>query len=112
MKKFILFFLLVISGSANASLQDCNNLYVGRIVIEKGVGLSRVVYLDHHGNSSGSYWSSFTGWTPDQRSEALSVLLTAKAAQHRVNVETENADGCGLSQGFTVTKTIYLANNP
>lgn len=71
-----------------------------------------MVYLNNRGDSSGSYWSYFTGWTSDEKKEALSLLMTAKAANHRVNVETEAEGGCGLTIGGTVTKTIFLTTNP
>lgn len=114
MKKIIGLLFLVLAGAANASTTDCQNLYVGRIWVEKGVGLKAVVYLNARGNTSGSYWSYFNGWTSDQKKEALAMLMAAKAANHRVNVVTENADGCGLqtTTSGTVTKEIYLTTNP
>jgi len=40
------------------------------------------------------------------------MLMTTKAANHRVNVETENTDDCGLQADPTVIKTLYLTTNP
>jgi len=111
MKKWILFSLLCCSF-ANASTTDCQNLYIGRIWVEKGYGLRAVVYLNNKGDGSGSYWSYFTGWSADERKEALSLLVAAKAAGHRVNVVTEDSDECGLQKGGTVTKALYLTTNP
>jgi hypothetical protein len=108
----ILILVLVLSPTVYASTTDCQNLYIGRIWIEKGIGLKSVVYLNSPNNTSGSYWSSFSGWTPDEKKEALSILLMAKAAQHKVNVTTENTDGCGLQSGYITTKSLYLATNP
>lgn len=94
-----------------ASTTDCQDLYIGRIWVEKGTGLKAVVYLNQPANTSGSYWSYFSGWSADERKEALSLLTAAKAMQHRVNVVTENADGCGLQAGGTVTKQLFMATN-
>lgn len=112
MKRFILLLILVLSPIAQASTIDCQNLYIGRIWIEKGVGLKAVVYLNAPGNSSGSHWSYFNGWSTDEKKEALSILMMAKASQHKVNVVTEKADGCGLQAGGTITKALFLATNP
>lgn len=108
------FFLLAVSAvmPVQASTADCQNLYIGRIWIEKGVGLKAVVYLNHPDDSSGSYWSYFSGWSADERKEALTILTTAKATKHRVNVVTADANGCGLQAGGTVTNQLFLATNP
>jgi hypothetical protein len=111
MRKLILSTLLCCSF-ANASTTDCQNLYVGRIWVEKGHGLRAVVYLNNKDDTSGSYWSYFAGWSADERKEALSLLVAAKAAGHRVNVVTEESDECGLQKGGTVTKTVFLTTNP
>ena len=111
MKKWILSALLC-SGFANASTTDCQNLYIGRIMVQKGYCLSAVVYLNNKDDTSGSYWSSFTGWSADERKEVLSLLVAAKAAGHRVNVVTEDSDECGLQKGGTVTKSVALTTNP
>lgn len=112
MIKWILLAAVSFSGVCQASTTDCQNLYIGRIWVEKGVGLKAVVYLNNQGDSSGSYWSYFVGWSADERKEALSLLVAAKAAGHRVNVTTENADGCGLQAGGTTTKALFLTTNP
>ena len=112
MKILIASFILFFSVMASASTLDCQNLHVGRIWVEKGVGLKAVVLLNNRGDGSGSYWSYFADWSPDERKEALSMLMTAKAASHRVNVVSENADGCGIQAGSTMMKTIFLTTNP
>lgn len=109
---FIFLLTVGVCLPVQASTLDCQNLYVGRIWIEKGVGLKAVVYLNNPTDSSGAYWSYFEGWSADERKEALTILTAAKAMQHRVNVETENPDGCGLQTGFTVTKQLFLTTNP
>tara|TARA_R110001599_G_scaffold249359_1_gene449225 strand:- start:12532 stop:12873 length:342 start_codon:yes stop_codon:yes gene_type:complete len=113
MKK-LLFIVLVISTSFGvaASTIDCKNLYVGSIQVIKGIGLNAVVYLNNPGNSSGSYWSNFNGWSRDDKKEALSLLLMAKASNHRVNVSTESTGGCALLDGGTTLKSLNLTNNP
>jgi len=112
MKKFFIIVSLLTSSIASASTTDCKGLYVGRIWVEKGVGLKAVVYLNNRGDSSGSYWSYFNGWAPDERKEALSMLMTAKVSNHRLDVTTENADGCGMQAAGTVTKVLHLTTNP
>jgi hypothetical protein len=112
MRILIISAVLFFSSLTSASTIDCQNLHIGRIWVEKGFGLRAVVYLNNRGATSGSYWSYFTGWTSDERKEVLSMLMAAKAMNHRVNVVTENSDGCGMQAGGTVTKTIYLATNP
>jgi hypothetical protein len=111
MKKWILSALLC-SGFANASILDCQELYVGRIWVEKGAGLKGVVFLNNKDDGGGSYWSYFVGWSSDERKEALSLLVAAKASGHRVNIATEEADECGIQKGGTYIKSVFLANNP
>ncbi|MCH2041051.1 MAG: hypothetical protein MK185_10500 [Saccharospirillaceae bacterium] len=112
MKKYVLSLGLFFSSIANASTTDCQNLHIGRIWVEKGTGLKAVVYLNNRGDTSGSYWSYFKDWSLDERKEALSMLMAAKASNHRVNVITENTDGCGLIAGGTQTKALFLTTNP
>lgn len=97
---------------AYASTLDCQNLYVGRIWVEKGQGLYAVVFLNHPDDSSGSYWSFFVNWTPEERKSALAMLTTAKVLQHRVHVITEAANGCAIQDGGQHVKSVFLANNP
>lgn len=101
-----------IAFGANASTTDCRNLYVGSIQIIKGTGLQAVVYLNAPEDNSGSYWSNFSGWTAEDKKAALSVLMMAKASKHRVNVATDQANGCGLQVSGTTTTVLELANIP
>lgn len=112
MKYLFLVLVCIFSVTSYASTTDCQNVYVGRIWVEKGVGLKAVVYLNHPSNTSGSYWSYFDTWTPDERKDALALLMMAKASQHRVNVVTESTGGCSLQTSSTRTKSLYLATNP
>ena len=95
---------------ANANVSDCQNLYVGKIWVEKGTGLAAVVYLNNRGDASGSYWSSFYDWEDADKKEVYSLLLAAKMSNHRVNVVTEG--GCTLNQSGNKTKTVYLTSTP
>ncbi len=112
MKKCLLYLLLLISTDRLSDLSDCQNVYVGRIKVEKGAGATGVVFLNSSENTSGSYWVSFSGWGDADRKEAVSLLLAAKTAKHRVNLTTESEGGCGITNGFTVAKLIYLATKP
>ena len=111
MKLFFISLLLIASSTSHAGLADCKNLYVGSISISQDKGLTSVVYLNNAGDESGSYWSHFTRWNESERKEILSVLLYAKATSHRVNVTTENTNGCGIQDGGTYTTAVNLTNN-
>jgi hypothetical protein len=95
-----------------ATLSDCQDLYIGRIWIERGSGLRAVVFLASPTDGSGSYWSYFDNWTADEKKSALSTLEAAKLAGHRVHVTTDNADGCGILAGNTYAKALFLSTNP
>jgi hypothetical protein len=100
------------SPPALAGLSDCQDLYVGRIWVERGVGLKAVVFLANPGDAGGSYWSYFDNWTADEKKSALAVLEAAKLAGHRVHVTTDDTDGCGIISGGTYVKALFLATNP
>lgn len=104
--------LLGCTASAHASTLDCNDVYVGRIWVEKGQGLKAVVFLNHPNDTSGSYWSYFEGWSADERKEALTLLTAAKAMRHRVHVTTEDPSGCSIQSQGTWIKRLFLATNP
>ncbi|WP_372627603.1 hypothetical protein [Arsukibacterium sp.] len=112
--KLVIVFIIAVMAClpVKASTVDCQNLYIGRIWMEKGVGLKAVVYLNERTATSGSYWSYFTGWTAEERKEVLTLLVTAKAAGHRVNVITDNTDGCGLQASGTITNAVFLTTQP
>ena len=112
MKLALIILCMSIAFGSNASTTDCKNLYVGRIQIIKGTGLQAVVYLNAPEDNSGSYWSNFNGWSAEDKKVALSVLMMAKASRHRVEVATDQANGCGLQVGGTTTTALELANNP
>lgn len=112
MKYLIGILLNIISISSMADISDCQNLYVGRIWVERGEGLKGVVLLNDPNNTSGSYWLYFAGWGTDDKKSALSILTTAKIAQHRINVVTEESNGCNIQTGQRIAKSIYLSNNP
>ena len=113
MKKLIpLLLALVVALPASASLTDCQDLYVGRIWVERGTGLKGVVFLANATAASGSYWSYFDYWTADERKSALAMLEAAKLAGHRVHVTTDNVGGCGITEGGTYVKALFLSTNP
>jgi hypothetical protein len=104
--------MLCASFASQADLQNCENLYVGQIMIVKGRGLSSVVLLKNSTDNSGSYWVHLTGWTAEEKAHALSIFTAAKLAGHRVNVTTSEADGCGISKAGTELVTVTMATNP
>jgi hypothetical protein len=97
---------------AQADLTTCENLYVGRIWVERGHGLRAVVLLNAPTDGGGSYWMYFDNWTADEKKSALATLTAAKLAGHRVHVTTDDVGGCGLASGGTYAKMVYLATNP
>ncbi|MEO8018735.1 MAG: hypothetical protein ABI769_13045 [Pseudomonadota bacterium] len=97
---------------ARATLLDCQDLYVGRIWLERGIGFQAVVFLANPTDAGGSYWSYFTYWSVDERKSALATLEAAKLAGHRVHVTTDNVDGCGITAGGTYVKSLILSTNP
>lgn len=104
--------LMLLSAESSASTLDCQGVYVGSIWVEQGVGLKAVVFLNARGDSSGSYWTFLSGWSMEERKQAFALLTAAKASNHRVNVHTHEADGCGIQSGAREAKAIFLANNP
>ena len=102
--------MLVLAADAKASILDCQGVYVGRIWIERGYGLFGVVFLNNPNDPSGSYWQYFTTWAADDRKSALSTLTTAKLAQHRVDVTTDEPGGCSINNGNRYVKSVTLAN--
>jgi hypothetical protein len=103
--------LLFAWTGARADLTNCEDLYVGRIWVQQGSGaLYAVVFLNSPSDASGSHWVFFNNWTQDEEKAALSLLMAAKLAQHRVNVATTEANGCGIYQANTFAKSLFLAN--
>lgn len=98
--------------TSHASLSDCQDLYIGRIWVERGSGLKAVVFLANPTDNGGSYWSYFDYWTADEKKSALATLESAKLYGHRVHVTTDNSDGCGILAGGTYVKALFLATNP
>lgn len=96
-------------GISYATLNNCQNLYVGRIAVKKGVGLDKVAFLANPDDKYGAYWVSFDGWTDSEKKYALSILSAAKAAGHRVNVYTEAADGCSITSTYQVARELHHA---
>ena len=104
--------VLGLCKGATASIVDCQDVYVGRIWIERGYGLFGVVFLNSPSDASGSYWQYFTTWTADDRKSALATLTTAKLTQHRVHVTTDEPGGCAINTGNRYVKSVTLANGP
>lgn len=116
-KFYLLRFLILVvaifaSAPARADLNDCQNLYVGRIWVEKGAGLKAIVLLTDPVNSSGSYWVHFNDWTVDERAHALALLTSAKLSKHKVNVATQASDGCSITTTAQVMQSVYISTNP
>lgn len=99
------------AAPAFADLNSCQDLYIGRIWVERGSGLKAVVFLNAPTDAGGSYWSFFDYWTADEKKSALATLTAAKLAGQRVHVTTDNTDGCGILSGGTYVKQLFMATN-
>ncbi|MET1257459.1 hypothetical protein [Aliikangiella maris] len=111
-RTLLLLTLLTTSSLLRAENVNCIGVYVGRISIDKTLGLNQVVFLSNPNNSSGSYWANFSGWEASAKKEALSVLMAAKASKHRVDVYTTATDNCSIGVGGQTLTTIHLSTKP
>src|SRR5262245_48139428 len=111
-KALAVMLLSLSSWSAHASLADCSSLYVGQIIVERGV-VVRVSFLANPDDMSGSQGQWFSpAWSAEETRMAVAMLMTAKVAGHRVNIATEGPSGCGItSNGYYLVRVI-MANNP
>lgn len=107
----MLAFLMLSSGYSQAAHVNCIGAYVGRIDVSAAEGLKGVVFLSHYQNTGGSYWVGFSGWDDGAKKEALSILMAAKLARHRVDVYTTAADGCRIGYPAQTLKNVMLSTN-
>jgi hypothetical protein len=103
---------VVFATPAFADLSTCENLYVGRIWVERGTHLRAVVLLNSPSDASGSYWIYFDTWSLDEKKAALATLTAAKLVGQRVHVTTDESTQCGITSGGTHAKAVFLATNP
>lgn len=109
----ILIAAILISTNTYADLTDCQDIYVGRIRVENGSGgISKAVFLNDPSSGSGSYWVSFSSWSPDEKKAALSILMAAKFSKHKLNLKTNAADGCGIENSGQAASRVDLATQP
>ncbi len=102
--------LLLISVTVNADTSNCLDLYVGAITARSD--RTYVVFKNAKDSTSGSYDQNFDGWPADEKRLAVSLLLSAKMSGHRVNVTTQNANGCGIQDGGGTLRYVQLSNLP
>jgi len=111
--RWLLLILMVLSSyQAAAAFDKCVGVYVGRISIHHQQGIDKVVLMSSSSDTGGSYWVYFTGWAPDAKKEALSVLMAAKASNHRVDIYTKAEDKCSIGTPGQVFNEIHLSTNP
>lgn len=106
------FFYLVLLALPNlcfASIQDCKNLYVGRISVNEN-GLKRAVFLTRNTDSSGSYWVGFENFSEQGKSAILSLLVASKLSGHRLDLYTSEEGRCGIANGYTQAVDLHMAN--
>lgn len=109
LKKIFLIVIFLTSHQVIAAYDTCTGVYVGRISIHHQEGLDKVVLMSSPSDSSGSYWVYFTGWDESAKKEALSVLMSAKALKHKVDVYTSAADKCSIGTPGQVFTEIHLS---
>ena len=113
MKRILIVAMLAISATCQAGISTCNDMYVGRIWTIQGVhGIYAAVFLDSPSDSSGSYWVYFSTYDADDRKTVLAVLMAAKLAGHRVNLETTQTNKCDIASGGTEAAAVFLSTNP
>ena len=110
LKKTIFIIYLILSTPTYAAFNECIGVYVGRISIANQ-GLDKVVFIQTPSKTSGSYWVNFSGWSSDAKKEALSILMAAKASQHRVDVYTTGLNACDIGNGGRTLKEVHLSTN-
>jgi|GEM_PF-1782012 len=108
----IAFSLFFYSNISCAAFDECLGVYVGRISVNNQNGIDRVVLIASPGDASGSYWVNFSGWDRDAKKEAMSILLAAKASQHRVDIYTTDEDRCGIGSTGKTFSEIHISTNP
>jgi hypothetical protein len=110
--KIATFAALVLAGSAaHADLNSCGELYVGSVLLEKGI-VPRVVFLNSPGDTSGSYFQWFgNGWTPEETKMAVALLMSAKIAGHRVDITTNAPNGCSIATNGYYLQRVYLSTH-
>jgi len=111
MRNILLFTVLILSFQTQAAFNGCTGVYVGRISITNQ-GMDKVVFISSPSKTGGSYWVNFSGWEPDAKKEALSILMAAKLSQHRINLITTATDSCSIGTPSQTLKEIHLATNP
>jgi hypothetical protein len=111
--KVIQALLVVALGSsiANADVNDCQNLFVGQILVQDGVSF-RATFLNSPSDVSGSQWIYFNHWNSDDKKAALALLTAAKMAQHRVALVTNGPNGCAITTEQRLATSLYLSANP
>ena len=110
LKILLLFTFFILSTPTYAAFNECIGVYVGRISIAQQ-GLDKVVFIRRVSDTSGSYWVNFSGWSSDAKKEALSILMAAKASQHRVDVYTTGINACDIGNRGRTLKEIHLSTN-
>lgn len=109
-KKVVLALLLGTSSlAANASLNDCNNLFVRSFMASK-TSLSEVSVVFGEAPSGGyvSHNVYFSDWEDGRRKDILALLMAAKATQSTVTIRTNGADGCNITDGYRVVESITV----
>lgn len=87
--------LLLIAAPTSASTTDCKYLYVNQIQQANLTALA-VNFKNSSGPDVTSYWLRFNGWGDERRDRALSLMLTAQALGHYVDIGTTASDQCSI----------------
>jgi hypothetical protein len=112
-KSIIVLSFIIFTLTSTLTIADvpCIGVYVGRISVNKN-DVIKVVFLSHPKNTSGSYWTYLIGWKEKAKDKALSLLMFAKAAHHRVDIYTDANDHCSISEKGQRLTEVHLSTNP
>lgn len=95
------------SLGANASLTDCNNLFVRSFMASK-TSQSEVSVIFGESPSGGSVSLNvfFADWELNRRKDILALLMSAKATESSVTIRTNGPEGCDITSGYRVVEDI------
>lgn len=96
MKKLFFIVLILQTSLASADLNDCRDLYIGKVVTKMGIGLERFSLVESPQNIVGSQWIYFTGWDKEDVQFAATTIYSAKLAGKMVSINTTAASGCDI----------------
>lgn len=97
------------SLGANASLTDCNNLYVRSLLVAKSsLSEASVVFGQTPTGGNVSLNVYFDGWEENRRKDVLALLMAAKATQATVSIKTSADNQCNITNDYHVVEQLMF----